>query len=283
MQLLRITKHTLKHNNITIVSDELRSDRARAALLKVGDQVDGNVSFEFSADTFDKFLECAVTGAFSSGVLKSGAAALRSFAFEDGALDIGQFIYLFGCNVGDLNLNVTARQIITGDFSLLGTVGQIASATAATTTVARTTTPVMAAGVNVASMILNGAALGVGIKELKLNIKGNLRTREVIDSTRMKQPGRGDNDITGTMTGYWQDASLWSLFKANTPFALGWTFTDVVSTGKKYDFVIPKCYFTGDVPDLTGINNDRMENVEFRAVIDPVTSCQLQVTKSTIP
>jgi hypothetical protein len=282
LQILRITKHSIAHKNNTIVSNELRADRARSDLLLVGQEVTGGFSFEFSSDTFDKFLESSLGGAFTVGVLKSGVAGLRSFQFEDQALDIAQFLYFRGCSVNDLNLNISSKQIVTGDVSFMGTIGRIASATAATTTVAATVTPVMAAGINIASVLVNGAAIGIGVKDIKLSIKNNLRARDDVASLVSRKYGRGDLDITGTIQAYFADASIWSLFVANTALSLSFVLTDGVTGGKSYTVLLPRIKLPDDMPDLSGMNADRMENIQFRALLDPTEACQMKVTKATL-
>lgn len=284
LQVLRVTKHNLAHKNITLQSDELRGDRMVDDRLLVGQQVTGGFSFELSGGTFDKFLEAILGGVFTSGVLKNGIAAGRSFQFEDQALDISQFIYFRGWSPNELNLDITSRQKITGDINGMGTVGAIANTTAATTLTAKTTTPVMAAGFGVSAILVNGAAIGIGVKGIKLNIRGNLRERDVVDSLVTRKHGRGDLEITGSISAYFANSALWTLFKNNTALSFAFTMSDgVPTTGVAYDVLLPRIKLSDDTPEVPGKNADRPENISFMALADPTEGAEIKITKRTNP
>lgn len=285
LQLLRVTKHNLAHKNLTLESQELRGDRMLDDRLLVGQQVTGGFSFEFSGDTFDKFLEAILGGTFDvgTGVLKNGIAPGRSFQFEDQALDISQFIYFRGWSPNELNLDIASRQMVTGDINGMGTVGAINSATAATTTVAKTVTPVMAAGFGVSAILVNGAAIGIGVRGIKLGIRGNLRERDVVDSLVTRKHGRGDIAISGSISAYFANAALWNLFKNNTALSFAFTISDNTTGGKAYDFLLPRIKLSDDTPEVPGKNADRPENISWSAYADPTEGAEIKITKRTLP
>src|SRR5262245_13367077 len=66
MNILRFTRDSLKHNNASVVSAEIRADRMRSDLLLVGLDVSGNVEGELSMPTFESFMEAAMCGTWST-------------------------------------------------------------------------------------------------------------------------------------------------------------------------------------------------------------------------
>lgn len=60
-QTLRHTDQSLKHNIDTIVSSEIRSDRAQADTIQSNKYASGGFNFELSATTFDDFLLAALS------------------------------------------------------------------------------------------------------------------------------------------------------------------------------------------------------------------------------
>lgn len=81
MQALRFTRDSLKHNNASVVSAEIRADRMRSDLLLVGIDVAGNVEGELSMPTFEAFMEAAMCGTWGT----QGNAT-----FADGVFTAGQ-------------------------------------------------------------------------------------------------------------------------------------------------------------------------------------------------
>lgn len=291
MTQLDITKENFQPTNQTVDSNIIRPDGAIVEQYLVGQSVTGGFSFEMAGVAFDAFIQGVLRGTFDAGtgLLTSGVVATPSFQFEKQFLDIAQFLYLRGCSVSDLSLTVASRAIVTGDVTFMGTVGAIfqstkASASADNMTPAITNSagnPSFTSGPGVANILVNGSPIGVGVKQIKLDVKNNLREREVVDSLWSRKHGRGDLDITGSLDLYFTNAALYNYFLANTALSLSFSLSD--QTGFTYLVSLPKIKASSDnAGQIGGKNQDIMETFSFRALYDPTTTGQIQVTKSTI-
>jgi hypothetical protein len=286
MSALRFTKENFKHANATVVSNEIRADRMRSDSLLVGQSVNGGFSFELSGTTYDTFLAAFLSGAWVANVLKNGVVAPTSFQFERGLLDVGQYFAFRGCNPADLNLTFPSQEKVVGDMSFMGTLGAIASTSMLGTGVLTpvTTTQVMTSGPGINTINLNGSAIGVGVREIKLAVRNNLRARPVVDSLVTRAPGRGVLDITGSVTVYFATAALYAFFLAHSSFALAFRVSDgIPTTGKFFDFVLPKCKMPDDTVEVTGVDADIIETFQFRALYDATLGCEIQITRGTLP
>ena len=74
---LRITSEGLAHTKSVVVSQEVVSDRQRAAILEVGQSAGGNISFELSYGDFEPFFEGALFDTIASATV---AQASTTFA-----------------------------------------------------------------------------------------------------------------------------------------------------------------------------------------------------------
>jgi hypothetical protein len=74
---LRITSESLSHEKTTVVSDEVISDRQRAAVLEVGQSAGGDIGFELSHGDFEPFFEAALFDTIASTTV---AQASTTFA-----------------------------------------------------------------------------------------------------------------------------------------------------------------------------------------------------------
>lgn len=79
---------TLALSKTTYTSAELRADRQITDLRHGTKKVGGDITSEFSGEAFDDFLEAAMGGTWTAGVLKAGVAR-KSFTIERHFADIG--------------------------------------------------------------------------------------------------------------------------------------------------------------------------------------------------
>src|SRR6266446_1671862 len=100
MQFLRFTRDSIKYNNATLVSQEIRADRMRSDLLLVGIDVAGNVEGELSFGTWESFLEATLCGTwgtqgnvtFADGVSTNASTTYTSATATFVTGDVGKVI-----------------------------------------------------------------------------------------------------------------------------------------------------------------------------------------------
>ena len=98
LQILRITSESFKQNTEIALSNEIRSDRQRADVVRTKVNVSGGMGFELSYASFDDFFFFLVLPLFES-FLFCGVLLLQFIDFRFG----GPFDFCpFDCRLGDL-------------------------------------------------------------------------------------------------------------------------------------------------------------------------------------
>jgi Phage tail tube protein len=133
-------------------------------------------------------------------------------------------------------------------------------------------------------VLVGGAAIAVGVREIRLSIRNNLRAREVVDDIFSRAPGRGALDVTAQVNTFFGAGALYDAYVAHGSTAFSFRFSDGggVGVGKAYDVVLPLCKIADDTIEVPGLEADVPENLTFRALFDPVSSCEIQITRVTL-
>lgn len=218
------------------------------------------------------------TASASKGIkaktIKNGVVK-RSFAFEQAYLDIGDYFHYTGQRVASMSLEANAGQIVTGSFGFMGATSTVATSTYAGTPVAATNSQIINATSNVGA-ILEGATftpLSTGIQGFTLNIDNSLRAQMAMGARYPKNIGHGRQVITGSISAYFYDLTMYQKFLDHTATSLVLAFSDGAGGGLRIQ--LPKVYFTADQHSIGGIDQDIIERVDFAAVYDPVTDGQI--------
>lgn len=104
---LRLTSESLKQDTGTVTSAEIRSDRNISDIIRTNVSASGDIAFEFSAATYDTFMQYALLSAgWSSPATLATEAATISFASSDNSVNdsangfaaavVGQWIKIEG-------------------------------------------------------------------------------------------------------------------------------------------------------------------------------------------
>jgi tail tube protein len=286
---LRYTKSSLAHKNITVISEEIRSDRQRSDLALVGFDTSGDITHEVSFGSyFETFLQAALCGTWTANVLTNGVVN-RSMLIEAGFLDIGKYIRYQGMTVDKLSLDVASQKIVLSTTTFMGSKGSAASTSmaGATTPTADGANTVMRAGDLIHILSSGGSNLeiaGVSCKQIKLDIANNLRRRDLVTQYATDDFGRGVMDITGTIDTYFKDVVIFNQFVANGLFAVRFQLTDPLLTAvaNTYQFTLPRLKLTDAPVPVPGVDQDIMQTLSFRALLDTGVGYTVSVDKSII-
>ena len=280
-ETLRFTGESLTLNVDTANSAEIRSDRNVEDIIRTGENVSGDINFEFSHGTFDSLLEGLMCAEFSSGVLTNGTV-LKSYTIEKKFEQLTKYHTFKGCRVGSMNINVNAGEIVTGSFSLMGKDLTTSSSSASSGTPADpTTSPAYNAINNVSVLNEGGSSLADKVTALSLTIENNLRQNVAIGSSAPSQIGLGQFLVTGTMTVYFSSSQIFDKFVNGTDSSLSFTLSDLAGTPNTVNFNLPKIEYTSATVLAGGVNSDVMAEVGFTAKYDSTTAGTLKITKST--
>lgn len=276
---VRITGTTLGLTKEGLQSDEIRSDRQIADYRLGNNQVGGDINFELSYGSFDKFLQAVLlSGDWETGVPIVGAAQIKtgvtrsSFTlvrhFADLAAASKPFYIYSGVEINTMSLSISPSAMVTGTFSVVGK-----SQTAATdltslgtpTFDAPTTTSPMDA---FTGTLLEGSEEIAVITEITLTLENGIEPRFVVGSKDTIKPSVARANLTGQITAYFEDSRLVDKFLNETDSSIQFTLPD--TDGNELTFVIPRIKYTGGQPDVDGEGPITL-SMPFQALYDAVS------------
>lgn len=272
---IRLTGETLMPSKETVRSNELRPDRNVVDEIMVGRSVAGDINFELSYATFDSLLESAFFNTWATNTLKNGAGAGSAFTAERTVpLPAGgsEYIRFLGLVANTFSLNISASQLVTGTFGMMGKFGgrgttPITGATYAQPNVNR----VLNAANHFASLTIEGTSPSPRIRALTLATTNNLRRQAEVANLDAAGLAPGRFEVTGTIEAYFENGNLLQSFLDHDDLSL--EFTIGTEAGSRYKFTLPTIILTGD-PGSNATSNDEdvIMNLSFTAVLDRTSS-----------
>lgn len=277
----RHTSCNLKVAKGTNKSAELHSDGEIRDFRHGARQVNGDIGIELSYGSFDAILEAVLGGTWASDVLKIGTTR-RYFSlirhFSDLASGDKPYHFFTGCEFTGFNLTIPAEGMVTGSFNVLGInqtpVADLSALTTPTTGSPTTTKPFDA----FTGSINEGGGAIATVTEVSLAFTKSQSPRFVVGSdTADLEPTVGQADLTGTLTIYFEDATLLEKFLNETESSITVTLTDLA--GNDYELSIPKVKY-GDAPtDVSGQGAVPIA-LPFQALYDSTTGSAFQITRT---
>lgn len=275
----RIIGESLGANIDNITSNELRADRNVSDLVQVGGSSGGALNFELSYGSFDDFLESLMHSAWTTNVLKNGVTQ-KSFTiektFETGATD--QFHRFTGSIANTLTLSMSTQAIVTGAFGFVCKGSSSAQAEIASSTYnAATTTEVINAATNFASLAITGAT-SPELTSLELSITNNLSQQQVLGSLDSRGITAGRFEVTGSLTAYFDNEELYELYLNGTATDL--TFKLGGASTANYVFDLPNIKFTSGQVVAGGNDQPVVAEMQFQALYDSGEAATIKVTRT---
>ncbi len=254
-------------------SEELRSDRMIADHRSGTRSVEGNITAELSADSHDDMLAGALCGQWDGDVLKA-AAFRHSYTIERHFSDVNQYLRYRGMQVDTLQLTMNTGAVVGMVFGYWGQSMEVATAAITDATYDDpTTTPTMDA---ISGEVREGGSPIAVATEVTLNLSNGLNPRFVIGSAESLEPSIGRSNLTGTLSAYFETASLYNKFLNDTYSSLAVVASDGTN---EYEFLIPRLKYTGgDIP-VSGEGPVSI-SMPFQALLDPVTGTNFQITRN---
>lgn len=239
----------------------------------------GDIVADLRKADYDPFLESAFFNTFSTNVLKVGTTP-KFFSIEDAATDITQFRLFTGMAVSSLAVSIRPNQMVTGTFSMVGKDMSISGTSVdGTKTASSGNAPFDAysgaLSIGDAGGSLTAAAIVTGID---FTINNALAPTFVVGSASTPQLEYGMATVEGTITAYFEDASLINRFLNETETALQVVVDDPTGSSD-YTWLFPRVKINGaDVP----VDNptSRIITLPFVALYDSTEATNLKLTRS---
>jgi len=271
---IRHTGTTIGLSKDAIESEELRQDRQIANYRHGNKSVAGDVNIELSYGTFDDLLEATLAGTWATDVLIAGTTR-RSYTVERHHTDIGKYLRSTGCSFNALSLSVAPNSMVTGSFSVIGKAFSVAStAISGSTYSAETTTAPFDSFTG--SITEGGSSIAV-VTSIDLSIDNGMEALYVVGSDETLLPSIGKSTVTGSITAYFEDATLIDKFIAETASSLSFVLTDQV--GNSYTVDLPNIKYNSGNPEVGGPGAITV-TLDFVALYDSSTGSQIEITRA---
>lgn len=183
-----------------------------------------------------------------------------------------------GMVVGQYQLSLTAKQVITASVTFLGMSGAESTTTqdaSPDAIPALATYPVFAASANVGRVGEGGSALSSPnwVRALQINISNNLTPVESIDTAGPVSITGHECTVTGTMDTYFGDDTLLAKFYAGTASSI---VSIVAKAPQAVIVTLPRVIYNGGgSPNATGKNTEITASYSFRCSKDETTTSAL--------
>jgi hypothetical protein len=226
-----------------------------------------------TATTFPQTGAATGTVVISTSRLKNGTTQ-RSRLFEVEFADITQFLTFRGQVDSKLSLQFGSQAVLTGSFEYMGADAMAlagASNIPGTDSVSFPTAyDVLNTSSNVAYLYEGGAALsGTYAKSVSFDIDNALRAQTAIANTAPVGCGSGTLKVTGKLSAYFANATLYDKFVNSTESSIACVVED--ADGNGYAFTVPCVKFTGAQLVAGSMDQDIMVDLDFAAKIDTVS------------
>ena len=274
---LRLTGESLSENKQRSRPQEINPSGVVSHAITTQVGVEGSLNFALSADTFDDFIAGALNSVFagtpgsvSNGVVINTLTIQKRLGPAAGNL----WLQYTGCYVTQFQINASVGAFVEGSFTVMAK-SEVSGVTQLGTSVtAAPTGRVMDTVAGVATIKLNDVAFTTPLQSIQLTVqKQGARAQYAIGSSAAQGMGRGTIDLSGTVSMYFKDFTMYDKYKSETDVKLEFSLVD--NTGDGYKFTIPAASLMNPTIVAGGPDTDVM--AEFQLEGNPVAGVILTI------
>jgi len=270
------TGTTLAASKDAIESEKIRGDRQVEDFRHGNKTIGGDVTAELEYEAFDDLLEAALCGAWDTDVLKAGVTR-RSFSVQRkfGDLSTPEYHTYTGCEVNALSLSVSPNSMVTTTFGIIGKDLSLATSPISGSTF----------GSDVGNSpfdsftgsITEGGSSIATVTSIEMSLENGIEPLFSVGSQTTGRPSIGRSRLTGTLTTYFENKSLYEKFLNETSSSIVLTLTDL--DGNSYSINIPNVKYNSGQPDVSGEGAVTIA-LEFVGLYDDTESSQVVITRT---
>ena len=217
----RHTSCNLQLKRDTFDSKELRADRAITDVRLGTYKCEGDIGIEFSAFAFDPILEALLGGTWTVNVLKQGTVQ-RSFSILRRFSDITQYQVFSGCCPNKLTLDFKPNGMVTGSIGFIGA-NMTAALPAGSTYATAADRPPMD---SFSATLLEGGASFALASAITITLENGIEADYVLGSKYAPQCSWGRSKLSGKLTAFFQDLTMFNKFLNETASSLQFVTSD---------------------------------------------------------
>lgn len=274
-QNLPFSTHSLNLTKDRVAGNDIQADRMPRVDRHGNRQVGGDIVVDLRDGDYDAFLEAAMLNAWDTNVLKVGATP-KFFSIEDYASDIDQARLFTGCTVSSLAVSLAPNQMVTTTFSIVGKDMTISS-TQKTQDVASGAAPFDAYSGDLSIGNVGGATPVAIVTGLDFTLNNSYAPTFVIGDDSAPSLEYGRAEVEGTLTAYFEDASLLNRFLNETETEIEVSVNDPTGANA-YTFLFPRVKINSADVGVDGPTS-RIINLSFVALYDATEGTNLKITR----
>jgi hypothetical protein len=255
-----------------ITDPSIRSDRQVSYVRSGNESVQSDLEVVLCAGNYDVLIEAVFQGTWTTNVLKLGTTQ-RSFAFEEGFTDLAQYHTFNGCVFDTLSMDIATDRFVSAKFGMRGATETAFSGTSIDTT----PTAVVAKPkfYHVGGTFKEGGATVGYMSAINWQIKNGLNASNALGASGVRKITSGKIEVTGKVTGLFEDVVMYNKFRNNTDSLIEFTLTDGTNS---HTYLFPKVKYTKAMINGSGDGPLTVES-EFTAVYDPTSATSVQLTR----
>lgn len=275
----------LSHNGTTLglskdplESEKLRSDRNREDFRHGNRNAGGDIPAELEFGTFDDMLEALMCDTWTTDILKIGKVR-RSFTFERhfSDLETPEYHRTRGGEVNSLSISVAPNKMVE---TTLGIVGKDVDNPATTIITGATygdeTTSVKPFDSFTGTIEEGGVTIGV-VTQVDITLANGIEPRFVVGDNTTIRPSAQKAMVSGTLTAFYTNSTLYEKFLDETESSLKLVLTD--PDGNNLEFKVSRLKYTTGKPDVSGSGSVTVP-MEFVGLYDDTDGTSLMITRS---
>jgi len=272
---LPFSTHSLNLTKDRVAGNDIQADRMPRVDRHGNRQVAGDIVVDLRDGDYDDLLESAMLNTWSTNVLKVGTTP-KFFSIEDYAADIDQARLFTGMAVSTMGVSLAPNQMVTTTFGMVGKDMTI-SGTQKTQTAASGAAPFDSYSGDIAiGNVASSSAVAI-VTGLDFTLTNSFAPTFVIGDDSAPSLEYGRAEVEGTLTAYFEDASLINRFLNETESELEVSVNDPTGLNA-YTFLFPRIKINSADVGVDGPTS-RIINMSFVALYDATEGTNLSITR----
>ena len=272
---LPFSTHSLNLTKDRVAGNDIQADRMPRVDRHGNRQVAGDIVVDLRDGDYDPLLESAMLNTWSTDVLKVGTTP-KFFSMEDYAADIDQARLFTGLAVSTMGVSLAPNQMVTTTFGMVGKDMTI-SGTEKTQNANTGAAPFDAYSGDISiGNVGAGSAVAI-VTGLDFTLTNSFAPTFVIGDDSAPSLEYGRAEVEGTLTAYFEDASLINRFLNETETEIEVSVDDPTGANA-YTFLFPKVKINSADVGVDGPTS-RMVSMSFVALYDSTEETNLKITR----
>ena len=274
---LPFNTHSIDLSKDRVEGNEIQSDRMTRVDRHGNKQAGGSVEVDLRKADFDEFIESAFFSSFSTDVVKVGTTP-KYFTIEDAAEDISQFRTFTGMAVSGMSVSIAPNQMVSTTFDMVGkdmTQAATTASTGGTPTAASSNQPFDSYSGTISD---GGSAVSI-VTSIDFSIQNSLAPTFVVGSDAAQSLEYGRAVVEGTMTVYYEDATLINKFLNETESTIEVSVDDPTGANS-YTFLFPRVKYNGASVPVQNPQS-RLITMPFVGLYDATEGTNIKLTRTS--